>query len=94
MKLSVAGPDGVHEAYAYAGGKPFDAGLPCVVFIHGAMNDHSVWTLLARWFAHHGHSVLAGSQVDENSRAHISAASSNSAAPSRPISRTCARDTD
>ena len=24
------------SAYAYTGGKPFDAGLPCVVFIHGA----------------------------------------------------------
>jgi pimeloyl-ACP methyl ester carboxylesterase len=47
------------EAYAYTGGKPFDATLPCVVFIHGAMNDHSVWTLLARWCAHHGHAVLA-----------------------------------
>ena len=47
------------EAYAYTGGKPFDPTLPCVVFIHGAINDHSVWTLLARWFAHHGHSVLA-----------------------------------
>ncbi len=47
------------EAYAYAGGKPFDPALPCVVFIHGAVNDHSVWTLLARWFAHHGHCVLA-----------------------------------
>ena len=47
------------EVYAYTGGKPFDAALPCVVFIHGAMNDHSVWTLLARWFAHHGHCVLA-----------------------------------
>jgi pimeloyl-ACP methyl ester carboxylesterase len=23
------------------------------------LNDHSVWTLLARWFAHHGHGVLA-----------------------------------
>ena len=23
------------------------------------MNDHSVWTLLARWFAHHGWAVLA-----------------------------------
>ena len=23
------------------------------------MHDHSVWTLLARWFAHHGHGVLA-----------------------------------
>ena len=45
--------------YAYTGGKPFDPALPCVVFIHGALNDHSVWTLLARWFAHHGRSVLA-----------------------------------
>jgi pimeloyl-ACP methyl ester carboxylesterase len=55
MKLTVHG----REAYAYTGGKPFDASLPCVVFIHGAMNDHCVWTLLARWFAHHGHGVLA-----------------------------------
>jgi len=46
-------------AYAYTGGKPLDPALPCVVFIHGALNDHSVWTLLARWFAHHGHAVLA-----------------------------------
>jgi pimeloyl-ACP methyl ester carboxylesterase len=47
------------EAYAYTGGKPFDAALPCVVFIHGAMHDHSGWTLLARWCAHHGYGVLA-----------------------------------
>jgi pimeloyl-ACP methyl ester carboxylesterase len=46
-------------AYAYTGGKPFDATLPCVVFLHGACHDHSVWTLLARWFAHHGYGVLA-----------------------------------
>jgi pimeloyl-ACP methyl ester carboxylesterase len=55
MKLTVNG----HDAYAYTGGKPFDATLPCVVFLHGALHDHSVWTLLARWFAHHGHAVLA-----------------------------------
>ena len=55
MKLHVNGT----EAYAYTGGKAFDATLPCVVFIHGALHDHSVWTLLARWCAHHGHSVLA-----------------------------------
>ena len=55
MKLVVDG----REVYAYTGGKPFDPALPCLVFIHGALNDHSVWTLLARWFAHHGHSVLA-----------------------------------
>jgi len=47
------------QAYAYTGGKPFDPALPCVVFIHGASNDHSGWNLLARWFAHHGHGVLA-----------------------------------
>ena len=55
MELIVGG----RKAYAYSGGKAFDAGLPCLVFIHGALNDHSVWTLLARWFAHHGHAVLA-----------------------------------
>ena len=59
MKLGVDGPRGHHEAYAYTGGKPFDATLPTIAFVHGALNDHSVWTLLARWFAHHGHSVLA-----------------------------------
>jgi len=47
------------SAYAYTGGRPFAPSLPCIVFIHGALHDHSVWTLLARWFAHHGHSVLA-----------------------------------
>ena len=46
-------------AYAYTGGKPFDPALPCVVFVHGAVCDHTVFTLLARWFAHHGHGVLA-----------------------------------
>ena len=59
MRLAVAGPTGEHEAYVYTGGKPFDAALPAIVFVHGAMNDHSVWTLLARWFAHHGFGVLA-----------------------------------
>ncbi|MEO7244326.1 MAG: alpha/beta fold hydrolase, partial [Rubrivivax sp.] len=55
MKLQVDG----REVYAYTGGRPFDATLPTVVFLHGAVNDHSVWTLLARWYAHHGRSVLA-----------------------------------
>jgi pimeloyl-ACP methyl ester carboxylesterase len=58
MQLDVAG----RRAYAYTGGKPFDPTLPCLVFIHGALSDHSVWTLLARWAAHHGHSVLAVDQ--------------------------------
>ncbi len=45
--------------YAYTGGKALDAGKPCIVFIHGALQDHSVWTLLARSFASHGRAVLA-----------------------------------
>ncbi|MGZ5274402.1 MAG: alpha/beta fold hydrolase [Caldimonas sp.] len=59
MRLTVATPAGAGEAYAYTGGKAFDAGLPAIVFVHGALNDHSVWTLLARWFANHGYAVLA-----------------------------------
>ncbi|MBI5900250.1 MAG: alpha/beta hydrolase [Rhodocyclales bacterium] len=55
MELALNG----HAAYAYTGGKPFDASLPTVVFIHGAQNDHSVWLLQSRWFAHHGFGVLA-----------------------------------
>jgi pimeloyl-ACP methyl ester carboxylesterase len=46
-------------AYAYTGGKPFDAARPAAVFIHGAQHDHSVWALQSRYFAHHGFSVLA-----------------------------------
>lgn len=55
MKLVVQG----RRAHAYTGGKPFDPALPCIVFVHGALHDHSCWTLLARWSAHHGHGVLA-----------------------------------
>jgi pimeloyl-ACP methyl ester carboxylesterase len=62
MELTVDTSRGKHPAYAYTGGKAFDPRLPCVVFVHGALHDHSVWTLLARWFAHHGWSVLAVDQ--------------------------------
>jgi pimeloyl-ACP methyl ester carboxylesterase len=55
MMLAVQG----HPAYCYTGGKAFDASLPCAVFIHGAQNDHSVWALQTRYFAHHGFAVLA-----------------------------------
>ncbi len=48
-----------HSAYAYTGGKAFNPALPTAVFIHGAQNDHSVWALQTRYFAHHGFSVLA-----------------------------------
>ena len=50
---------GEKPAYAYTGGKDFDPSAPCVVFVHGALHDHSVWTLLARWYANHGWAVLA-----------------------------------
>ena len=46
-------------AYAYTGGRPYDAALPTVVFVHGAQCDHSVWILQSRYLAHHGYSVLA-----------------------------------
>ena len=55
MRLSVNGSD-VHAA---TGGRAFDPKLPLAVFLHGAGLDHTVWVLLARWFAHHGHAVLA-----------------------------------
>ncbi|MQY50793.1 alpha/beta hydrolase [Rhodocyclus tenuis] len=50
-------------AYAYTGGvaavaTDADSARPAVVFIHGAGQDHSGWTLQSRWFAHHGFRVL------------------------------------
>lgn len=55
MKHSVNG----QETFCYTGGKAFDSGKPTVVFLHGVLNDHSVWTLQSRSFAHHGWNVLA-----------------------------------
>jgi pimeloyl-ACP methyl ester carboxylesterase len=55
MELKVDG----RTVYAATGGRPFDAAGPSVVFVHGAGMDHTVWQLPARWFAWHGHSVLA-----------------------------------
>jgi pimeloyl-ACP methyl ester carboxylesterase len=55
MELRVNG----RKAYAYTGGRPFDAALPTVVFVHGAQCDHSVWILQSRYLAHHGYGVLA-----------------------------------
>lgn len=51
------------STYIYTGGKKLLPEAvdrqPVVVFIHGAQQDHSCWTLQSRWFAHHGFSVLA-----------------------------------
>jgi pimeloyl-ACP methyl ester carboxylesterase len=45
--------------FAATGGRPFDAGLPAVVFVHAAGMDHTVWALQTRHFAHRGRTVLA-----------------------------------
>jgi pimeloyl-ACP methyl ester carboxylesterase len=55
MRLDIDG----RQAYAYTGGKRFDASRPTVVFVHGAVHDHSVWAMQSRYLAHHGFSVLA-----------------------------------
>ena len=55
MKLSVND----RYTYCYTGGKSFNAAQPTVVFIHGVLNDHSVWALQSRYLAHHGWNVLA-----------------------------------
>lgn len=55
MELTVNGA----KTYCYTGGKAFDAAKPTIVFIHGVLNDHSVWILQTRYLAHHGFNVLA-----------------------------------
>ncbi|MEO8856767.1 MAG: alpha/beta hydrolase [Burkholderiaceae bacterium] len=55
MQLEVNG----HNTFCYTGGKAFDPAKPTVVFIHGVLNDHSVWILQTRYLANHGWNVLA-----------------------------------
>jgi pimeloyl-ACP methyl ester carboxylesterase len=55
MQLAVNGLD----TFVATGGKDFDPALPTIVLLHGAGFDHSTWALHSRWFAHHGHGVLA-----------------------------------
>lgn len=45
--------------FAATGGRPFDAALPAVIFIHGAGMDHTIWALQTRYFAHRGRAVAA-----------------------------------
>lgn len=60
MKFSLKDTAGRrYDTYAYTGGKPFDANKPTLIFIHGVLNDHSVWILQTRYLAHHGFNVLA-----------------------------------
>jgi pimeloyl-ACP methyl ester carboxylesterase len=55
MRCAVGG----NAVYAYTGARPLDAALPTLVFVHGAAQDHSVWALQSRYFAHHGWNALA-----------------------------------
>jgi len=55
MNLTVNG----HSTYCYTGGKTFEVAKPTIIFIHGVLNDHSVWILQTRYLANHGWNVLA-----------------------------------
>ncbi|MEM8948458.1 MAG: alpha/beta hydrolase [Pseudomonadota bacterium] len=55
MEITVDG----HSAFVFTNGRDFDPEKPSILFIHGAGMDHSVWTLQARYFAHHGSNALA-----------------------------------
>ena len=54
MELLVDG----QNVFVATGGKEFDANKPTLIMLHGAGMDHTVWSMQARFFAHHGYSVL------------------------------------
>jgi pimeloyl-ACP methyl ester carboxylesterase len=54
MELSIGG----RSAFVATGGRPFDTEKPALVMVHGAGMDHTVWSMQARYFAHHGFSVM------------------------------------
>lgn len=55
MNVTVDG----RAVFAFTNGRDFDPEKPTVLFVHGAGMDHSVWTLQARYFAHHGANAVA-----------------------------------
>ena len=54
MELKVSGK----SVFVATGGQIFDPVKPTMVLVHGAGMDHTVWSMQARFFAHHGYSVL------------------------------------
>lgn len=54
MLLQVEG----EQIYCHTGAKLFDPARPNVAFLHGALNDHSVWQRQSDYFARHGYNVL------------------------------------
>lgn len=55
MEITVRG----ETVYAHTGGRGFDPAAPVAVLLHGAGMDHTAWSLLTRYLAHRGLSVLA-----------------------------------
>jgi pimeloyl-ACP methyl ester carboxylesterase len=55
VQLKVNGID----TFVATGGREFETSQRCVVLLHGAGFDHTIWALHSRWFAHHGFGVLA-----------------------------------
>lgn len=47
------------QVYCATGGAAWRAGQPLLVLVHGAAMDHTVWTLLSRYFARAGFNVMA-----------------------------------
>ncbi len=55
MRIEVAGD----QIFVGTGSGQFSSDRACVVFLHGAGMDHSVWVMPSRYFARHGLAVVA-----------------------------------
>jgi len=55
VRVTVAGD----AVYGYTGSRAFDPDVPTIVFVHGAAQDHGVWALQSRYFAHHRRNAVA-----------------------------------
>ena len=48
-----------HKFYGYTAGKKINKKKPTIIFVHGAANDHSVWSLQSRYFSFHNWNSIA-----------------------------------